>query len=156
MVAVFFIDAQRLMVNDLHRRFILPLGLRRFPMNGNAQISAFDFPCAEGHGLTNVTHIHYFVRPKLGHVLKPAIEYKKQSQHHNGLCSAVDADCAAHIGRGQRPAVGADVGLVKELAEIIVRPAESAVEDAGKGGFRIAAVGRCVVLSVLPDKAQKP
>ena len=44
------VDVQRLMAHDLHLRFILPLGLRRFPMNGNAQISAFDFPCAEGHG----------------------------------------------------------------------------------------------------------
>ena len=52
------VDAQRLMTHDLHRRFVtiarivVQIERKLFP--------AFYFPCAEGHGLADVTHIPYY------------------------------------------------------------------------------------------------
>ena len=53
------IDAERFMAHDLHRRFITIAWI--VVQIVRKLFSAFDFPCAEGHGLTNVTHIHYYL-----------------------------------------------------------------------------------------------
>ena len=48
----------------------------------------------------------------------------------------------------------ADVGLVDELAEVVVRATEAAVEDGGEGGFGVAAVGTGVAAAVAQKEAE--
>ena len=53
------VDAEGLMAHDLHRRFITIAWI--VVQVVRKLFSAFYFPCAEGHGLTNVTHIPYYL-----------------------------------------------------------------------------------------------
>ena len=49
----------------------------------------------------------------------------------------VDAYGNTHISGGQRSVVITNIGLVEEFAEIDVRAAKTAVEDAGKGKVQL-------------------
>ena len=53
------VDAERFMAHDLHRRFVTITWI--VVQIVRKLFSAFDFPCAEGHGLTDVAHIHYYI-----------------------------------------------------------------------------------------------
>ena len=71
---------------------------------------------------------------------------------HQDFGGAVDADSCFHVGGSKLAVVRADVGFVEKFAEVVVGTTKAAIEDGGKGGLGIAAVGRDVVASVLPDE----
>ena len=75
--------------------------------------------------------------------------------YHQHFGGAVDADGSLHIGGGERTVVGADVGFVEELAEIIVRTTKTTIENTSKGCFWIAAIGRSVAASVDTDESEE-
>ena len=59
-----------------------------------------------------------------------------------------------HVGGSEGTIVGADVGFVEELAEIVVGTTKAAIEDGGEGGLGISAVGRSVVAGVFADELE--
>ena len=72
--------------------------------------------------------------------------------YHQNLCRTVYSDGCFHIFGGEGTIVCADVGFIEKFAEVVVGTAEAAIEDGGKGGFWIAAVGRGVVASEFADE----
>ena len=53
------VDAETLVAHNLHSALV-PVARVIVQVKGQL-FSAFDFPCSEGHGLTNVTHIPYYI-----------------------------------------------------------------------------------------------
>ena len=75
-------------------------------------------------------------------------------QEHEDLGKAVDADGGVHILSGQFPVVLADIGFVEEFAEVVVGTTETAVECAGEGSLRVAAIGAGMARAVFPHEFQ--
>ena len=53
------IDAETLVAHNFHCALV-PVARVIVQVKGQL-LSVFDFPCSEGHGLTNVTHIPYYI-----------------------------------------------------------------------------------------------
>ncbi len=80
---------------------------------------------------------------------------KDEEEDGHTFGDAVDADSDAHVLGSEETVILANVGFVEELTKVGVGATEAAVEDACKGGFGIATVGRGVVGTILGNKFQQ-
>ena len=72
--------------------------------------------------------------------------------HHS--TRPVDADSHTHIFRLQRPFIRTDIRFPYLLAEIVVRTPETAIQNTGKGGFRITGIGTGMLAAISAHKKQ--
>ena len=77
---------------------------------------------------------------------------KHDQKNHDDLCRSVYPDGFFHVGRRQRTVVGADIGLVEQLSEVIVGTAETTVKNPSHGCFGVAAIGTGMVATIAPDE----
>ena len=82
-------------------------------------------------------------------------ENENKEEDSDALGCSVNANGDVHIIGGKRAVMITDVGFIEELTEVGVGTAEAAAQDASKGGFWIAAVGRGVTRAIFGYELQQ-
>ena len=82
-------------------------------------------------------------------------ENENKEEDSDALGCSVNANGGVHVVGGKEAVILTNVRFIEQLTEVGMRTAEAAAQDASKGGFWIATVGRGVTRAILGYELQQ-